>query len=84
MKNTWPKIFVLTEDGRFYCEYLNFMRPSVIELSFDFHTFRADGFLWRDYQPIQEIDEETAKSRVLVHQKNWVGRYLLSLEEQGN
>lgn len=79
--NTWPKLFVLSQDGTFYCEYLDYMAPATINKSFDFDTFKAENYKWGGYQTIVEIDEETAKSKVLTRQANWIGRYLNSLKK---
>jgi hypothetical protein len=79
--NTWPKIFVLTEDGKFYSEYLNFMKPAVVNEKFEFISFKAEDYKWGGYQAIVEIDEKVAKSKVLKRQVNWVERYLNSLHK---
>ncbi len=76
--NTWPKLFVLTSDGKFYCEYLDFMKPARVNLSFDFSTFKAEDYKWDGYQSIVEIDEATAKSKTLTRQTNWISTYLNS------
>ena len=77
--NTWAKVFVLSEDGRFYCEYLNYMNPARVNLKFDFNTFKAEDYKWGGYQSIVEIDESTAKTKILTSQSNWISRYLSSL-----
>lgn len=77
--NTWPKIFVLTEDGKFYSEYLDYMKPAEVNKTFDFETFKAQDYKWGGYQSIEEIDETTAKNKTLTRQSNWVARYLSSL-----
>jgi hypothetical protein len=77
--NTWPKLFVLTEDGRFYCEYLDYMRPAPIDLKFDFNTFKVEDYKWGNYQTIVEIDEAKAKSTMLTRQANWISDYLSCL-----
>jgi hypothetical protein len=74
--NTWPKLFVLTEDGRFYCEYLDFMKPARVDLKFDFNTFKSEDYKWSGYQTIIEIDEATAKNKTLTRQMNWINGYL--------
>lgn len=74
--NTWPKLFVLTEDGKFYCEYLDYMRPAEVNETKDFATFNAEDYRWGGYQSIVEIDEATAKNKTLKRQNNWVGSYL--------
>lgn len=76
--NTWPKLFVLTSDGKFYCEYLDFMKPARVNLNFDFTTFKAEDYKWSGYQTIIEIDEATAKSKTLRSQSNWISNYLNS------
>jgi hypothetical protein len=77
--STWPKLFVLTQDGRFYCEYLNYMMPAKIDLKFDYKTFKADDYKWDNFQTIVEIDEAKAKSIQLTRQTNWINRYLDNL-----
>lgn len=74
--NTWPKLFVLTSDGKFYCEYLDYMEPARVNLNFDFTSFKAEDYKWGGYQSIIEIDEATAKSKILRSQSNWISRYL--------
>jgi len=73
---TWPKIGVLTKDGKFYCEYLNHMKPTIIEEIFDFSLFEESNYKFEDYQPIQEITFEEAISFELEQQENWVLKYL--------
>jgi hypothetical protein len=77
--NTWPKLFVLSENGIFYCEYLDYMKPATINETYDFNTFKAEDYKWDGYQSIKEIDESTAKSKTLTRQTNWVGQYINSL-----
>lgn len=74
--NTWPKLFVLTEDGKFHCEYLDYMKPARVNENFDFRTFKAEDYSWDGYQTIVEITEEEAKSTSLTRQGNWISRYL--------
>lgn len=74
--NTWAKLFVLTEDGRFYCEYLDYMNPASVDLKFDFNTFKAEDYKWGGYQTIIEVDESTAKTKTLTSQSNWINSYL--------
>ena len=73
---TWPKLFVLTEDGILYTQFLDFMSPKSMENTFDFKTFEATDYSWSDYQSLVEIDEETAKSKNLTKQSNWIESYL--------
>lgn len=77
--STWPKLFVLTEDGRFYCEYLDYMKSTIEDLKFDFDSFKSEDYKWGGYQTIIEIDEATAKSKSLTRQVNWINRYLSHL-----
>lgn len=77
--NTWPKLFVLTENGRFYCEYLNYNSPSKVIKEFNFETFKQEDYKWEGYQSIVEIDEQKAKNTRLRNQSNWIERYLNSL-----
>ncbi len=78
--STWPKLFVLSEDGNFYCEYLDFMKPAKVRLTFDFGTFKAEDYKWSGYQSIVEIDEATAKNKSLTRQPNWIASYLNTLK----
>lgn len=55
--NTWPKLFVLSEDGRFYCEYLDYMKPATVDKKFDFESFNPKDYSWNGYQAIVEVDE---------------------------
>jgi hypothetical protein len=79
--NTWPKLFVLTEDGILYCEYLNFMSPATIRKKVDFENFKASDYSYQGYQKMEEIDEVTAKNKVLKSQTNWIARYLNRLSK---
>lgn len=74
--STWPKLFVLTEDGKFYCEYLNFMRKCTVEEQFDFETFKASDYVWGGYQYLTEIDLQEAGEKRLIQQGNWINRDL--------
>ena len=38
---TWPKLYVLTEDGTLYSEYLDYMQPAKDIKKVDFVTFKA-------------------------------------------
>lgn len=78
--NTWPKLFVLSEDGRFYCEYLDYMKPAKVDETQNFETFRAEDYKWNGYQTIIEISESEAKSKVLISQVNWIRIYLSRLQ----
>jgi len=78
--DTWPKLFVLSEDGNFYCEYLDFMEPANVHLTYNFGTFKAEDYKWSGYQSIVEIDESTAKTKPLEKQMNWVVNYLNTLK----
>ena len=79
--NTWPKLFVLTEDGKLYSEYLFYNALTVYEKNVNFNLFKADGFKWDGYQSIEEIDEETARSKMLTRQTNWISKYLKSINK---
>ncbi len=74
--NTWPKLFVLSEDGVLYCEYLDHMAHATIHKKVDFDTFKASDYSYEGYQKMEEIDEATAKSKTLKMQSNWIARYL--------
>jgi len=74
--NTWSKLFVLSEDGKFYCEYLNYMKHSEISKQFNFETFKAQDYSFDNYQTIKEISKEEAISTRLTRQINWVNSYI--------
>ena len=76
---TWPKLFVLTEDGNFYCEYLNYHNPTIFKEQFDYSSFEATTFKWNGYQSIVEIDQNTAIRKNLKNQANWILKYINSL-----
>ena len=78
-RETWAKLFVLTKDGKFYCEYLDYMKPARVNENFDFDTFKAQDYKWDGYQSIVEIDESTARTTTLTRQPNWIDRYLSTL-----
>ncbi len=77
--STWPKLFVLTEDGKLYCEYLNFMRKYTVEKQFDFESFKATDYVWGGYQYMTEIKQEEAVEKILKCQANWITSYLNQL-----
>ncbi len=74
--STWSKLFVLTDDGKFYCEYLDYMRKTKVERQFDFETFKASDYVWGGYQTMTEITQEEAVKKRLNSQANWITRYL--------
>lgn len=76
--NTWPKLFVLSEDGTLYSEYLDYNKPTTFKRKVNFSSFQPSLFKWNSYQSIVEIDRETATSKRLIKQENWVSRYLNS------
>tara|TARA_Y100000589_G_C27175001_1_gene638330 strand:- start:1090 stop:1761 length:672 start_codon:yes stop_codon:yes gene_type:complete len=73
---TWPKIYILTEDGLLYSEYLDYLKPSVDKQNFSFDSFSENDYSFGDYQKLSEIDEKTARKFRLVQQDNWVDSYL--------
>jgi hypothetical protein len=75
-RETWPKIFVLSEGGLLYCEYLNWMNLSTFKKEVEFDKFDPSRFKWADYQPLSEISKEEALAVSLIQQGNWVSRYL--------
>jgi len=77
--STWPKLFVLTEDGRFYSEYLVDMRRNKFEKQFDFESFKAADYVWGGYQYMTEINQEEAVGKLLKCQANWITSYLNQL-----
>ncbi|WP_270817959.1 hypothetical protein [Aeromonas sp. Y318-3] len=77
---TWPKLFVLTSNGVFYCEYLeNMQNKTIRKEGFNYYNFSPFTYKCHGYQPIVEIDEDTALKTRLVRQENWISRYLKSL-----
>lgn len=77
---TWAKLFVLSEDGKLYCEYLANMNHATIRKDVDFESFKASDYSFEGYQTLEEIDEGTAKRKVLTRQVNWIQRYLDGLK----
>tara|TARA_Y100000589_G_C27104155_1_gene609342 strand:+ start:938 stop:1324 length:387 start_codon:yes stop_codon:yes gene_type:complete len=44
---TWEKVFVLTEDGKLYCQYLmRFKTTYIQEENIDYENFRAQDYKW--------------------------------------
>lgn len=71
----WPKIFILTEKGKFYSEYLFYSRKSVISLKFNFQTFKPEDYIFKygkTNQHLIEISKEEALKVYLKEQKNWL------------
>jgi hypothetical protein len=73
---TWPKLFVLTQDGILFSEYLDYMKPASISKQFDFETFESGDYQWGGYQSLIEISEEEALRKPLTRQINWISSYL--------
>ncbi len=72
---TWPKLFVLADDGTFYCEYLyHNNRTKFIEQQ-NFATFDAKAYRWKGYQALQEITFFEAIQKRLIKQDNWIHTY---------
>ena len=45
--NTWEKVYVLTDDGKLYCEYLyHFNASKIIENNLDYNNFAPKSFSW--------------------------------------
>ena len=74
--STWTKLFVLSYDGVFYSEYLNFMQDTTINKRFDFATFKESDYSYGGYQHLKEISKEEALRVTLTRQANWIARYL--------
>jgi hypothetical protein len=73
----WQKLFVLSEDGVLYSEYLDFMVPGIfMSRNNDFERFKAKDFKFSDIQELIEIDESTAIETQLYRQQNWVKEYI--------
>ena len=73
---TWPKIYVLTDDGVLYSEYLDFLKETKDKQSFDFDSFRENDYSFGGYQKLIEFDENSARKFRLHQQENWVDAYL--------
>lgn len=44
---TWEKVYVLTNDGKLYCEYLDHFNPSeIIQNNLDYTNFAPKSFSW--------------------------------------
>lgn len=79
----WQKLFVLSEDGILYSEYLDFMVPGIfMSRNNDFKSFKPDDFKFSDIQEIIEIDQSTAIETRLYRQKNWVNEYIQRYRNQ--
>lgn len=75
--STWPKLFILTEDGKLYTEYLYRFNLIKSEQQVDFVNFNSEQFKFEGYQTLQEITQDEALQVQLVKQNNWVQSYLL-------
>ena len=75
--STWPKLFILTEDGKLYTEYLYRFNLIKSEQQVDFVNFNSDKFKFEGYQTMQEITQDEALQVQLVKQNNWIKSYLL-------
>lgn len=73
---TWPKIFVLTEDGLLYCEYLEQNKVNKFNKRVSNIDFDEGEFKWGGYQSMHEIEKPEAISVKLTNQNNWVLSYL--------
>lgn len=83
LHRTWPKIAILTKDGRLYSEYLAWMKPKTFEKDgFDFSKFKSSDFSFGEeehgnaYQSLHEVTYEEAACFKLNSQENWVDQYL--------
>jgi hypothetical protein len=74
--NTWPKLYVLTEDGKLFSRYLFFMEPATDTQHVDFHSFKASDYSWGGYQSLKEISYSKAIETKLRCQPNWVAAYM--------
>lgn len=75
--STWPKLFILTEEGKLYTEFLNRFKLIKSEQEVDFVNFNSDAFKFEGYQPLQEITHDEALQVQLVKQNNWIQSYIL-------
>ena len=73
---TWPKIYILTEDGILYSEYLDYLKTVVYKQKKKFDSFSEDDYSFREYQKLSEINEKTARKFRFIQQDNWVDSYL--------
>ena len=74
--STWTKVYVLTEDGTLYSEYLDYMRSATDRRQVDFESFNASDYSWSGYQHLRECTREEAIQQPLTRQRNWVLGYL--------
>lgn len=77
--NTWPKLFVLTEDDTLYSEYLDNYNRTVFKEHINYSSFDVLTFRWNGYQPLVEIDLNTAVSTNLTNQPNWILNYIQNM-----
>lgn len=77
--NTYPKVYVLTEDGLLYSQYLKFNQGAIDRHQVDFDSFEEEDYSFGGYQGLVEITKEAAISKKLTDQINWVPRYLGNL-----
>ena len=74
--NTWTKLYVLTEDGKLFSRYLDYMKPATDSVTVDFNSFSASDYSWSGYQDLKEINYSAAISTDLTRQPNWVSTYV--------
>ncbi|MCL1143219.1 DUF1643 domain-containing protein [Shewanella gaetbuli] len=79
--NTWPKLFVLSDDGVLYSEYLNHNKLTIYKESVSCSGFDDNQFKWEGYQPIVEINRGEALCTRLTNQVNWVEQYMQTYEQ---
>ena len=79
---TWSKLFVLTEDGKLYSEYLDHYSKRKIDKEVDFSTFKENEYSFGGYQTLKEISKEEIVSIRLKSQGNWVESYLSNLKKE--
>ncbi len=75
--STWPKLFILTEDGKLYTEYLYRFKLVKSEQQADFVNFNSEYFKFEGYQQLKEITQDEALQIQLVKQNNWIQSYIL-------
>lgn len=73
---TWPKIYVLSEDGILYSKYLFKYNYSEDTKQFNFVDFKESDYSYGGYQKMHEISFDVALKTNLISQSNWVKEYV--------
>lgn len=73
---TWPKIYVLSEDGILYSKYLFKYNISIDTKHFNFENFKESDYSYNGYQKMHQISFDDAVKTNLINQSNWVKEYV--------